>query len=150
VRGNEREGTRTDRRRRRPSCAVDCTTKGAIMRPFSNHRAFCPPFDPSGFPPPVVLRRPFPQAPNPDTSQPDFVPREIYRSVSGGGEGYRVFLFKCTPSTCRRAPANLNAIRGRRCDLTRCTAVSATLRRNLLMSDCRASEMKSEMKSVPD
>lgn len=48
--GRERETereTRADRRRRRPSCAADCTTKGAIMRPSSNHRAFCPPFDPS-------------------------------------------------------------------------------------------------------
>lgn len=35
------------------------------------------------------------------------------RDISlGRGGGYRVFLFKCTQSTCRRAPVDLNAIRG--------------------------------------
>lgn len=120
---------RTDRRRRRPSCAVDCTTKGAIMRPFSNHRAFCPPFDPSGAPPrPVVpLVPPLPAgAPSPWSQPTRFCPAIRARYIARrAAEGYRVFLFKCTPSTCRRAPANLNAIRGRRCDLTCCSVGGA-------------------------
>lgn len=36
----------------------------------------------------------------------------LNRGGGGRGGGYRVFLFKCTPWTCRRAPADLNAIRG--------------------------------------
>lgn len=36
--------------KRRPSCGADCTTKGAIMRPSSNHHAFWPLFDPTDVP----------------------------------------------------------------------------------------------------
>lgn len=105
---SDRKGTRTDRRRRRPSCAVDCTTKGAIMRPFSNHRAFCPPFDPSGFPLPSPV--PFSGAASPETNP--ILSRARARYIARPSGGYRVFLFKCTQSTCRRAPVDLNAIRG--------------------------------------
>lgn len=39
-------------------------------------------------------------------------------------------------STLVCAPADLNAIRGARCDLIRCRVGGAAPRRNLLMSDC--------------
>lgn len=47
-------------------------------------------------PVPLPARLPALKPANPILSR---IPREIYRSASGG---YRVFLFKCTPSTCRR------------------------------------------------
>lgn len=146
------EGTRTDRPRRRPSCAVDCTTKGAIMRPFSNHRAFCPPFDlPLRFPPPCRLRSPFsPRLSQPCNQPTRFCSATRARYIARRAEGYRVFLFKCTPSTCRRAPADLNAIRECRRDLTRCRVGAAAAAAAKKSVNERLSALpRSGMKGVP-
>ena len=93
-RERERGRTRADRRRRRPSCAADCTTKGAIMRPSSNHRAFCPPFDPST-PLEPLKPPPYPEISTvPGTRAAHCEARQTYHR-----SGHRRFLFKCAPST---------------------------------------------------
>jgi len=146
------------------------------MRPFSNHRAFCPPFDPPRLLllSSSLLLSPAPRAAAPETQPTRFclaTARAIYRPANGAeeeeeegstererererkgrnwtGRGDIVSFYlnasRADVSTSA-APVDLNAIRG--VDAIEPAAASAVPRRNLLMSDCRASE--TGIKGVP-